>query len=64
MKNFGWIEESTNTEKELIETYRKMKRIYPDDDFMLVNPKNYQGYNTQTGHRVVLKVWEVLENES
>lgn len=53
----------TNVEKELIEVYRKLRKLYPDDDLMLINPKNYQGYNIETGHRIVLKVWEVLEDD-
>lgn len=53
----------TNAEKELIKAYRKMREIYPNDDFMLINPKSYQGYNIQTGHKIVLKVWEVLEDD-
>lgn len=50
-------------EEELIKVYREMRKIYPDDDLMLINPKNYQGYNIQTGHRIVLKEWEILEND-
>ena len=52
----------TNAEKELIEVYRKMREVYPDDDLMLINPKNYQGYNLQTGNKIVLKEWEVLND--
>lgn len=50
-------------EEELIKAYREMRKIYPNDDLMLINPKNYQGYNIQTGHRIVLKEWEVLEDD-
>ena len=55
----------TNAEQEeqLIKAYRKMREIYKDDDLMLINPKNYQGYDIRTGHRIVLKEWEVLDND-
>ena len=55
-----WIDKE---EKNLLEALENMRKIYGDADLMLINPKNYQGYNTKAGYKIVLKEWEVLEDD-
>lgn len=45
-------------EKQLIECYRQMKKIYGDKTLIICCPSAYGGYNIETGKRIHLEVVE------
>ena len=53
-----------NEEQNLIEAYREMRAIYPNDFLILFNPKTYFGYDPSTGKRIKLSVEWVDSNEA
>lgn len=45
-------------EKQLIECYRTMKKIYKDKELIICCPSVYGGYSLKTGKRIHLEVVE------
>lgn len=62
-------EDGTTTERELdtgeinvLTSYREMKRIYPNCNYIIFNPESYGGYNMETGKKIKVVVQEVKDD--
>lgn len=48
----------TKDEKQFLKAYRDMKKLYPNGELILCNPKTYFGYELGIGKRIIVKTEE------
>lgn len=44
----------TDLEVRVLDAYKRMRELYPDDDLFIINPRTYEGHNMITGKKIKL----------